>query len=125
MLSKRFRYPSRPNKYNNTPENIITGQSNFTDLDLTGMGKIRADNPRTRPIFEIFDPITFPKAISGCPLSAALKLTNSSGAEVPSETIVNPTTKVEILNLLAKQTPPFTKKCPLASRMTKPTRISR
>ena len=103
----------------------MTGQSNFTDLDRTTIGKISAVKPRTRPMFAMFEPITFPNAISGCPFSAALKLTNNSGADVPSETIVRPTTSVEILNLLARHTPPFIRKCPLASKITRPITISK
>ena len=41
--------------------------------------------PRTKPIFAIFDPITFEIAISAEPLSAELILINNSGADVAKE----------------------------------------
>ena len=63
---------------------------------------------------------TFPNEISGCPSSAASKLTKSSGAEVAKETTVIPTTKVEILSLSAKETEPFTKNSPPTVNKNKP-----
>ncbi len=71
-----------------------------------------AVNPKTNPILAILEPITFPKEISEYPLSAASKLTKSSGAEVAKETTVIPTTKVEILSRRAKETEPLTKNSP-------------
>ena len=56
------------------------------------MGRIKTVNPRTRAKFAILEPIIFPTARSGLPFKAAWRLTNSSGAEVPNETTVNPIT---------------------------------
>ena len=60
----------------------------------------------------MLEPITFPRVISVYPLRAASKLTKSSGAEVAKDTTVIPRTRVEILNLKAKETDPFTKASP-------------
>ena len=76
---------------------IITGQSNLMELLLTGRGKRMAVKPKTKVILEIFDPTILPMAISGLPESAAPKLTNNSGADVPKEITVTPTTSVDIL----------------------------
>ena len=43
----------------------------------------------------MLEPTTFPIAISALPLSADIRLTMSSGAEVPKATIVRPTTRGE------------------------------
>ena len=50
-------------------------------------------NPNIRPILLIFDPIEFPKAISGVSLSTDEMLTNISGAEVPRAIKVKPMIK--------------------------------
>ena len=60
----------------------------------------------------MFEPITFPKAIFELPSSRACKLTKSSGAEVEKETIVIPTTKVEIRIFKASATDPFINNSP-------------
>jgi len=99
---------------------IITGQSNLMELLLTGSGKRMAVNPRTKAILDTFDPTTLPMAISGLPESAAPKLTNNSGADVPKEITVTPTTSVEILKCEDRAIPPFTSKSPLDKRITKP-----
>ena len=69
----------------------------------------------------MFDPITLPIAISAvAPASTvrdAIKLTASSGSEVPNATSVKPITSGDTLNFLAideddatKKSAPFTKK---------------
>lgn len=58
-------------------------------------GEMIAVIPNTNPIFAMFEPITFPKDISEKPLSAACKLTKSSGAEVAKDTTVSPITIFE------------------------------
>ena len=59
-------------------------------------------------MFEIFEPIIFPKATSPEPLIAAKRLTISSGIEVPNATTVRPITSVETPNFLANDDDPFT-----------------
>lgn len=99
---------------------IMTGQSNFIELLLTGNGSKMAVKPSTRAMFEILDPTTFPMDISGLPDKAASRLTNSSGADVPNETTVTPTTSVETLKCEDNATPPFTSRSPLYNRMMNP-----
>ena len=57
---------------------------------MIGTATINALNPKTNPRFAILLPIAFPIATSERPFNEALALTNSSGAEVPNETIVTP-----------------------------------
>ena len=55
---------------------------------------ISADNPRMRRMLTVLLPIIFPIAISVFPLTAAVRLTTSSGADVPKATTVSPMTIV-------------------------------
>ena len=59
-------------------------------------------------MFTIFEPITFPKAISLLPFKTACKLTNNSGAELAKETNVILTTKLETSNLKTRENEPLT-----------------
>jgi len=63
--------------------------------------------PRTKPIFAIFDPITFEIAISAEPLRAELILINNSGADVAKETTVKPITTFDNFNLTESSTADF------------------
>ena len=56
----------------------------------TVIGLIIAKTPITRKIFAILDPITFPTAISLCPIFAAETVPASSGKLVPIATTLNP-----------------------------------
>ncbi|GBE17974.1 hypothetical protein BMS3Abin16_00562 [archaeon BMS3Abin16] len=49
--------------------------------------------PRTRKMFVIFDPTTFPATISDAPDRTETIDDTSSGSEVPIDTIVTPTIK--------------------------------
>ena len=71
-------------------------------------------------MFAILDPITFPKAISGCPVRAEYTLTISSGAEVAKDTTVKPITTIETFIRTARATEPFTKNSPPKIRMIRP-----
>ena len=75
--------------------------STLMDFALTKKGNSRAVRAPIKLILTMLEPKTFPKAISVCPDNAALVLTNSSGADVPNETIVRPIKSVDILNLRA------------------------
>jgi hypothetical protein len=80
------------------------------------IGVIAADMPKTNKIFKMFDPMTLPKTSPFDWSIAALMLTASSGALVPKATKVKPITIVEILNRLAIEAAPSTKKsAPLMS----------
>lgn len=98
----------------------MTGQSYFIELLRTGKGSKIAVKPNTNAILEILEPTTLPMEISGLPDNAASKLTNNSGADVPKETTVTPTTKVDILKCEESATPPLTSKSPLYNRIINP-----
>jgi hypothetical protein len=87
---------------------------------LTIKGRKQTVKPKTKPIFAIFEPTTFPMAIAGLPSRVACILTKSSGADVPNETIVTPINNGEILNLLAIPIALFTKKSPPTTSRTRP-----
>ncbi len=87
------------------------------------MGEIIAVSPKTNPIFAIFDPMTFPNEISEKPLSAACKLTISSGIEVANETTVRPMTIFDKFNLNESPTAERTKYSPPITKRVKPRSI--
>ena len=70
----------------------ITPTSLITTFVETCSGRRIALIPRTRPIFARLDPITLPTARSGLPRRDATIEITSSGADVPMETTVRPTT---------------------------------
>ena len=67
-----------------------------------------ADNPRISPIFTILLPTILPRAISGRPFNAPMKLTTNSGIDVPKATTVRPTTTGWIFNEIARREAPLT-----------------
>jgi len=71
---------------------IITGTSLVTTRADTCRGRSIALIPRTRPTLAKFDPMTLPMARSGLPVMDATTEIMSSGADVPMETTVRPTT---------------------------------
>ena len=58
--------------------------------DSSGIGRIIAVSPSTRPILTMLEPIALPKARPGSPRTAANAETRISGAEVAKATIVRP-----------------------------------
>lgn len=79
---------------------------------LTGLAS--AVNPKISVIFTILEPMTLPIAISavapGSTVNDAIKLTASSGSDVPKATNVKPMTKGDTLNFLAIDDDDATKK---------------
>lgn len=75
-------------------------------------------------MLNIFEPIIFPIAISDEPFIVDVELTNSSGIEVPIETIVNPIIISGILNFFAKLLAPSTKKSAPLINNIKPKKIN-
>ena len=65
----------------------------FDKLVLEAVLKYKHETPKIRAMFEIFEPIAVPKAMSSFPLITADIATNISGAEVPAAIRVNPTTR--------------------------------
>ena len=68
-------------------------------LNVTGL--IIADNPNINSKLQILLPIIFPTDMSEYPSKADVVLTNSSGIDVPIETIVNPIIISDICNFFA------------------------
>ena len=93
-------------------EKNIKGKEIFFVWEVILRRNITAARPKTKAILAILEPITLPKVISVCPLMAAPKLTKSSGAEVAKDTIVIPTTRVDIFSFKARETAPLTKASP-------------
>ena len=70
---------------NPTPKN----NSKFTLVVSIGVTKAMVD--KTNKILKIFDPIIFPKDIPTSLFESAINVTNNSGKDVPTATIVIPT----------------------------------
>ena len=64
-------------------------------LDVSAIGEKRAVHPRIISALNIFEPNTFPTAMSALPLMAEAKLTTISGVDVPIPTMVIPIMKSE------------------------------
>ncbi len=90
--SSRSSRPSRTRRTNTALARNMKGHSNLTSEPVTGRGNSNAARPSTNATFMMFDPTTFPTAMSGRPSSAAIRLTTISGSEVPRATTVSPTT---------------------------------
>lgn len=70
---------------------IITSMAaSYIEKRLTSIGLIITDTPKTNSILNIFEPMTFPMAISVSPFRAATMLVTSSGSDVPIATMVRP-----------------------------------
>ena len=81
----------------------------FQTVDVLILGvPTRAAAPNTKRRFAMFEPITFPKAVPVFPPKTAIKLTMSSGADVPKATIVSPIIKDDTPYFLAKAEEPST-----------------
>ncbi|MEE9474434.1 MAG: hypothetical protein V3V36_02055, partial [Candidatus Hydrothermarchaeaceae archaeon] len=67
-------------------------QSRQTSFLVAFTGRTMAHRPRIRHRLKMFEPTTFATAIFPIPLSAALRETANSGADVPKATMVSPIT---------------------------------
>ena len=86
-------------------------------------GYTAAESPRMRRIFPMFDPRTFPMAISEAHLIAAIQLVKNSGMLVPQATIVSPMMRSDIPRRLANAEDPFTRMSAAITRITRPRMI--
>ena len=77
---------------------------------LVAIGNSIAVTPRMPSTLKILEPTTLPMATSELPETAPLRLTSSSGNEVPNPTTTAPITKSEILRRRAIATEPSTKR---------------
>ena len=71
---------------------MAKGISFLTVLGATAIGATAAEQPTMSRVLKMLEPITLPTARSGVPFRADIRLTNSSGAEVPAATMVRPIT---------------------------------
>ena len=77
-------------------------------LSVMPTGRTSAVNPKINNALKIFDPTTLPTEMSEFPSIAPVRLTTSSGQEVPNPTMVSPITNSLIPALLAIEEAPFT-----------------
>ena len=110
---------SRKRNTNRLKRNM-TDQFGQNVFGFTGMGRIRDVMASTSRMFDIFDPITLYTARSVCPLTAPVRLTSNSGADVPMATIVRPITKGERLKRRATETLLLMRILPLKTNSAKP-----
>jgi len=86
-----------PGELLNEPKpNITIDKPNGNKFDkwvLDAALRYKHETPKINAMFEIFEPIAVPKAISSFPFITAEMATNISGAEVPAAISVKPTTK--------------------------------
>ncbi len=94
-------------------------RSKYDDM-RNGRGAINADTPRMSRIFTIFDPTTFPIAISGFPRRAASIEVIISGALVPIAIMVNQIMLSESHAIFARSTAPVTSIFPQRNRTHTP-----
>ena len=79
-----------PKQTSSTVVRIMIGMSLDLFSRVMATGLIRAVSPRMRKTLKILEPTTLPIAMSALPLRAPVRLTTSSGIEVPIPTIVIP-----------------------------------
>ena len=100
-----------PNKNINIREIMAKNGNSLFNIDcFTLMLAKRAVTPKTIKRLNVFEPSTLLTAIALEPFAEANALTASSGSDVPTATIVSPTTIDGTFNLLATATLPSTKK---------------
>lgn len=99
---------------------ITIGRSKKRVVRERIIGDINEAIPRIRNIFAIFDPSTFPIAISVFPEMLANTETISSGTLVPIATIVRPIIACDIQNFRASDTEPSIRTLPQKVRRINP-----
>ena len=85
-----FKTMSSPNKNKNEVNTSMNGKSIFFEDASIGTGENNEIKPITTSMLNMFEPTTFPTAMSMLPLIALVMLTESSGKLVPRATIVSP-----------------------------------
>ena len=76
------------------------------------IGFIIPVTPKTKKMLKIFEPITFPTAISFCFFIVAITEVTSSGREVPTDAMVKPIILSSILKACAMSIAEFTTNVP-------------
>ena len=96
------------NRSSSTAAATDSGQSRRSSVRSMMSGHSTADNPATTSRLNTLEPSTLPTAISLAPCKAAVRLTASSGADVPKATMVRPTSKGDTPSRRAKADAPAT-----------------
>ena len=119
--SMRLKLPSKNIRHNTTVTRIFNGISRFR-ISPWGIKLFRnAQIPTTTRPLKIFEPTTLLMAISLLPASAALMLTDASGALVPMATMVRPMMTLGTFRIPAREELPSTKKSAPLIRSINPT----
>lgn len=117
----RLKLPSKNIRHNTTVTRIFNGISRFR-ISPWGIKLCRnAQIPTTTRPLKIFEPTTLLMAISLLPASAALMLTEASGALVPMATMVRPMMTLGTFRIPAREELPSTKKSAPLIRSINPT----
>lgn len=117
----RLKLPSKNIRHNTTVTRIFNGISRFR-ISPWGIKLCRnAQIPTTTSPLKIFEPTTLLMAISLLPASAALMLTEASGALVPMATMVSPMMTLGTFRIPAREELPSTKKSAPLIRSINPT----
>ena len=98
-----------PKVHNTNAASSANGISFLTLFDVSLIGEKSAVAPRIIRVLKIFEPNTFPTAMSAFPLIADAKLTTISGVDVPIPTMVIPIMKSERPALFAMALAPSTR----------------
>ena len=81
-----------PNTSRRTVTKSVSGMSRLRLASVIATGTMSDVSPRINKVLNMLEPITLPTAISALPWKAPVKLTTSSGQDVPKPTIVRPIT---------------------------------
>ena len=100
------------------------GRSRRTAVRPTDIGCMTAQSPTMKNTLNMLLPMILPKAISAVPLKADVKLTQSSGIDVPSATTVSPIISSDILKRRAMLTEPSVRLSAPRNTMAMPTMIN-
>ena len=84
------------------------------------MGATMAATPVMSRVLKMFDPTTLPTARSAVPFNADTRLTQNSGADVPTATMVRPMTICGMLMRSASATAPSVRRSAPQSTSTMP-----
>ena len=83
-------------------------------------GRMTAASPRMNVTLKMFEPTTLPMATASFPRRAAIRLTASSGTEVPAATTVSPMTAGVTRASVARVTAPRSRELPAAHQQEEP-----
>ena len=101
--------------------NKVSGMSRFRLSAVMETGRSSAVRPRMNRTLKMFEPSTLPTATSALPSHAPVRLTTSSGHDVPKPTMVRPITNSLTPSFLAMEEAPSTSQSAPRTMSPKPT----